>query len=95
VIQDELDLHGCNREEARALLAAFLAASLKHGLRCVRVIHGKGHGSPGREAVLRRLVRGWLAQKIEVLAYCQAKPQDGGEGAVIVLLRTQRQGRAP
>ena len=95
VIQDELDLHGCNREEARTLLAAFLAGAIKHGLRCVRVIHGKGHGSPGREAVLRRLVRGWLAQKIEVLAYCQAKPQDGGEGAVIVLLRTQRKGHAP
>ena len=90
VIQDEIDLHGCNRDAARTHLAAFVAASLRQGLRCVRVIHGKGHGSPGREAVLRRLVRGWLAQKIEVLAYCQAKPQDGGEGAVLVLLKTQR-----
>ncbi|HEX9195886.1 MAG TPA: Smr/MutS family protein, partial [Azonexus sp.] len=70
--------------------AGFLAQSLRHGVRCVRIIHGKGLGSPGREAVLRRLVRGWLMQKIETLAYCQAKPQDGGEGAVIVLLRTQK-----
>ena len=38
----------------------------------------------------RRLVRGWLVQKNEILAFCQAKPQDGGEGAVVVLLRTQR-----
>lgn len=90
VIQDEIDLHGLNREEARTLLAGFLANSLKHGIRCVRVIHGKGLGSPGKQAVLRRLVRGWLMQKSEILAYCQAKPQDGGEGAVIVLLRSQR-----
>ena len=90
VIQNEVDLHGLNREQARELLASFLADSLKHGVRCVRIIHGKGLGSPGREAVLRRLVRGWLMQKIEILAYCQAKPQDGGEGAVIVLLRTQK-----
>ena len=89
-IQDEIDLHGLNREEARDHLAAFLTQSLKYGRRCVRIVHGKGHGSPGREAVLRRLVRGWLVQKNEILAYCQAKPQDGGEGAVIVLLRTQR-----
>ena len=89
-IQDEIDLHGLNREEARDQLASFLAQSLKYGRRCVRIVHGKGHGSPGREAVLRRLVRGWLVQKNEILAYCQAKPQDGGEGAVVVLLHTQR-----
>ncbi|MFZ1445006.1 MAG: Smr/MutS family protein, partial [Candidatus Dechloromonas phosphoritropha] len=94
-VQDEIDLHGLNRDEARSNLAAFLAKSLKQGRRCVRIVHGKGHGSPGREAVLRRLVRGWLVQKSEVLAYCQAKPQDGGEGAVIVLLRTQRKPASP
>jgi len=90
VIQDEIDLHGLNREEARSQLGTFLANSLKHGTRCIRIIHGKGLGSPGKQAVLRRLVRGWLMQKSEILAYCQAKPQDGGEGAVIVLLRSQR-----
>ena len=90
VIQDEIDLHGLNRDEARALLAAFLAGALKHGVRCVRIVHGKGLGSPGKQAVLRRLVRGWLMQRDEILAYCQAKPQDGGEGAVVVLLRSQR-----
>ena len=90
VIQDEIDLHGLNREQARHALASFLAHALRHGVRCVRIIHGKGLGSPGKEAILRRLVRGWLMQKIETLAYCQANPQDGGEGAVIVLLRTQR-----
>ena len=95
VIQDETDLHGLNREEARALLANFLARSLKRGVRCVRIIHGKGLGSPGKQAVLRQLVRGWLMQRNEILAYCQAKPQDGGEGAVIVLLSTQRKAAPP
>lgn len=90
VIQDEIDLHGLNRDEARALLAAFLADCLQHGRRCVRVIHGKGHGSPQKLSVLRQLVRGWLAQRDEILAYCQARPHDGGEGALIVLLRAPK-----
>lgn len=90
VTQAELDLHGLNRDEARHQLAIFLAECLHHGQRCVRVIHGKGHGSPQKLSILRQLVRGWLAQRIEVLAYCQAKPQDGGEGALIVLLRATK-----
>jgi DNA-nicking Smr family endonuclease len=90
VLQDEIDLHGLNRDEARQLLAAFLAECLHHGKRCVRVVHGKGLGSPQKTSILRQLVRGWLAQRQEVLAYCQAKPPDGGEGALIVLLRNQK-----
>ena len=90
VTQDEIDLHGLNRDEARHALAAFLAACLHHGKRCVRVVHGKGLSSPQKTSVLRQLVRGWLAQRQEVLAYCQAKPPDGGEGALIVLLRNQK-----
>lgn len=90
VTQDEIDLHGLNRDEARHQLATFLAACLHHGKRCVRVVHGKGLGSPQKTSILRQLVRGWLAQRQEVLAYCQAKPPDGGEGALIVLLRNQK-----
>ena len=71
-------------------MSHFLADCLHQGKRCVRVIHGKGHGSPQKLSVLRQLVRGWLAQRIEVLAYCQAKPQDGGEGALIVLLHAAK-----
>lgn len=94
VIQDEVDLHGLNRDEARHLLASFLAASLHHGKRCVRVIHGKGLSSPQKISILRQLVRGWLMQRIEVLAYCQALPPDGGEGALILLLRSPKKQRA-
>lgn len=90
VIQDEIDLHGQNRDEARLLLATFIAQALQEGVRCVRVVHGKGLRSPGKQAILRQLVRGWLMQKNEVLAYCQARPQDGGEGALIALLRSAR-----
>lgn len=90
VIQGEIDLHGLNRDEARHQLAGFLAHCIDHGQRCVRVIHGKGLGSPQKQSILRQLVRGWLAQRIEVLAYCQAKPHDGGEGALIVLLKAKK-----
>lgn len=87
VVQAELDLHGCTRDEARAELAAFLADCLRQGLRCVRVIHGKGLGSRNREPVLKAKVAGWLAQRESVLAFCEAPPRDGGGGAVLVLLR--------
>ena len=93
VIQSEVDLHGLNRDQARQLLAAFLADCLQQGRRCVRIIHGKGHGSPQKLSILRQLVRGWLAQRDEVLAYCQARPQDGGEGALIALLRSPKKTR--
>lgn len=90
VVQDEIDLHGLNREEARQLLAGFLAENIRRGRRCVRVVHGKGLGSPQKISILRQLVRGWLMQRDEVLAYSQARPQDGGEGALVVLLRAQK-----
>ncbi|AKJ28045.1 Smr/MutS family protein [Caldimonas brevitalea] len=87
VIQAQIDLHGLRREEAREQLAEFLREAVRHGLRCVRVIHGKGNGSPGREPVLKTKVRGWLVQKEEVIAYVQARASDGGNGALVVLLR--------
>jgi len=69
------------------LTAAFLAHSIRNGLRCVRIVHGKGLSSPNREPVLKKKLSGWLAQRDEVLAYCQAPPTEGGGGAVLVLLR--------
>jgi len=87
VIQNQLDLHGFDRHEAREALAGFLASCTKRGLRCVRVIHGKGLGSKNREPVLKVKVKHWLTQRDEVLAYCQARPVDGGSGALVVLLK--------
>lgn len=85
-IQSQLDLHGLRSDEARAHLSQFIRESHKNGLRCLRVIHGKGHGSPGKTPVLKNRVHGWLIQKNEVLAFVQAKPADGGAGALVVLL---------
>ena len=87
VIQRELDLHGLDRHEARDAVADFLAGCVKRGVRCVRVIHGKGLGSKNREPVLKTKVKHWLTQRDEVLAYCQARPVDGGSGALVVLLK--------
>jgi DNA-nicking Smr family endonuclease len=86
-VQAALDLHGMNRETARHHVALFLAECRKHNHRCVRIVHGKGLGSPHREPVLKKLVQGWLTQRQEVLAFCQARPAEGGAGAVVVLLR--------
>ena len=87
VIQDEFDLHGMRRDEARQALADFLREVTRRGLRCIRVVHGKGLGSVNKEPVLKGMVHKWLVQKEEVIAFCQAKAVDGGSGAVIVLLK--------
>jgi len=89
VTQDELDLHGLRSEEARQLLVAFLNEALARGLRCVRIVHGKGLRSENRVPVLKRKVGNWLAQRDEVLAFVQARPEDGGSGAVVVLLKVK------
>lgn len=89
-LQRELDLHGLRTDEARESLGQFLRDAHKQGIRCVRVVHGKGLGSPGRSPVLKSRVQSWLVQKNEVLAFVQARGDEGGAGAVVVLLRSQR-----
>lgn len=88
-IQRQLDLHGLRRDDAREALGQFIREAHKHGIRCVRVIHGKGLGSPGKAPILKSRVHSWLVQKNEVLAFVQAKPADGGAGALVVLLSGQ------
>lgn len=88
VIQNQLDLHGLRRDEAREALGEFLRQARRRGQRCVRIVHGKGLGSVNKEPVLKQKVRNWLAQKEEVIAFCQARPADGGSGALIVLLQS-------
>jgi DNA-nicking Smr family endonuclease len=86
-IEDELDLHGYTRDLARRLVDAFLRRANKNGVRCVRIIHGVGYGSAGGEPVLRGMVHSWLVQTNEVVAFCVANRSDGGNGALVVLLR--------
>jgi len=85
-VQAELDLHWHTSDQAHTALALFLAEARSRGWRCVRVIHGKGLSSPNREPVLKGRVRRWLARRNEVLGYCEAPPNGGGSGAVLVLL---------
>jgi DNA-nicking Smr family endonuclease len=86
-IQRQLDLHGLRVDEAREALGQFIRLAHRTGIRCVRVVHGKGLGSPGRTPVLKGRVQRWLVQKKEVLAFVQARPADGGAGALVVLLQ--------
>jgi DNA-nicking Smr family endonuclease len=87
VVQDDLDLHGMNRIEAAESVAAFLRNSSLKGLRCERIVHGKGLGSRNREPVLKSKLRGWLEPRDEVLGFCQAPNHHGGSGALLVLLK--------
>jgi DNA-nicking Smr family endonuclease len=87
VVQAAIDLHGLVADEARLYVAEFLTSCKKRGVRCVRIIHGKGLGSKNREPVLKHKLRGWLMQRDEVIAYAQARQTDDGSGAVIVLLK--------
>lgn len=87
VVQAAIDLHGLISDEARLYVATFLNDCKKRGLRCVRIVHGKGLGSRNKEPVLKHKLRGWLMQRDEVIAYAQARKSDGGGGAVIVLIK--------
>jgi DNA-nicking Smr family endonuclease len=87
VVEDSLDLHGMNRTQAAEAVALFLRRCTRRGVRCVRIVHGKGLGSRNREPVLKGKLRKWLALRDEVLAFCQAPAGDGGSGAALVLLK--------
>jgi len=87
-VQDSLDLHGLNSDAARKLLLEFLRDALRHGLRCVCVIHGKGWHTDGGEGILKTRTRHWLTQCAEVLAFCEPPLHEGGGGAVWVLLKS-------
>jgi DNA-nicking Smr family endonuclease len=88
-LQGEIDLHGLRIDEARVALTEFVQAAQRRGWRCVRVVHGKGLGSPGKTPVLKQRVLRWLVQKHSVLAFVQAPAPQGGAGALLVLLKGQ------
>ena len=87
-----LDLHGCHVEAARQRVAWLLqqpASGRYPGEAvCVRIIHGQGYNSPHGQSKLKHLLSIWLPQSARVLAFCPARPADGGQGAMYVLLRS-------
>lgn len=89
-VEAEVDLHGLGRLAARDALREFLADSLARGLRCVRVVHGKGRRSGPGGPVLKHAVVHWLRRYEVVAAFASARPVDGGTGALYVLLAPAR-----
>jgi len=88
-IEAEIDLHGLARHAAHESLRLFLGTALAQGLRCVRVIHGKGLRTGAGGPVLRHSVADWLSRVEHVLAFTSARPADGGTGALYVLLEAR------
>ncbi|MGA9524436.1 MAG: Smr/MutS family protein [Myxococcaceae bacterium] len=90
-VQGTLDLHGMVRVDAKKALEDFILTSRRAGKRCVLVVHGRGLHSDDQIPVLKESVQVWLSRgrvAREVIAFCSARPQDGGAGAVYVLLRS-------
>ena len=84
----ELDLHGFTRAEAQLEMSRFIKSARERDIRCVRIIHGKGYGSSNKGPKLKPMVNQWLQMRSEILAFCSARPIDGGTGAVYVLLKS-------
>lgn len=85
-----LDLHGLRADDARNALCQFIDQQTHNANRCLLIIHGKGSRF-GEEPVLKNHVNHWLQQLPQVLAFHSALPRDGGNGAVYVLLKRQRE----
>lgn len=88
-ISDEIDLHHYTVDQARSLLAEFLRVCRAGPQTCVRIVHGKGFGSPHQRPRLKGMVNFWLKQDARVLAFYSALEKDGGTGAVYVYLKSQ------
>jgi len=88
-----VDLHGFSVDAAREELYSFIADAKRRSLRSLIVVHGKAYTDPGRPALLKSYVTDWLQQIDGVLAFCSAQPQDGGSGALYVLLKRQSEAR--
>lgn len=89
-VEDELDLHGYTSVEAKAAIYEFIEYCKQQHKRCIRIIHGKGYRSQEKIPVLKTYVAHWLPQHNDVMAFCSARPEDGGTGALYVILKVVR-----
>ncbi len=86
-VQDEIDLHQMNLAAAQAFIVMFLAEARQSGIRCVRIVHGKGLRSRAAGPVLKGMTDRMLRRRDDVIAFASARPAQGGTGAVVVLLK--------
>ncbi len=79
---EAVDLHGCTVEQARAAVLEIIQIARSNNQNVIKIVHGKGE-----QGVLKTYVNGWLRQHREVLAFVSAPENQGGTGAVLVLLK--------
>lgn len=86
-IATELDLHGFTVTQAFQAFKSFIEYCQSNHYRCVRIIHGKGQRQTTGAPILKNKINCWLREMPEVLAFHSAKRNDGGAGAMYVLLK--------
>ncbi len=79
---EAVDLHGCTVEQARSAVLQIIEMARAENQNVIKIVHGKGP-----QAILKTYVNSWLRQHREVLAFVSAPPDQGGTGAVLVLLK--------
>ena len=86
-VEDTLDLHQKNKEQAAIELARFFEEAYENEKRCVCIIHGKGNRSNQSQPILKNLINHWLQDINIILGFCSCPPGMGDTGAVLVLLK--------
>lgn len=87
-VQDELDLHNYLLEDAVKASRDFISQSIKRGLKKIRIVTGKGLHSPNGEAVIRPAVISVVKASKQIREYdLNPRPEDGGSGAMIIILK--------
>ncbi|MGI2258334.1 DNA endonuclease SmrA [Shewanella sp. GXUN23E] len=81
-----LDLRAMKLRDARETLVRGLLAAFEREERCVLLIHGKGAGNRPFPALIKSAVNNWLPQLDEVMAFHSAIKEEGGNGALYVML---------
>lgn len=85
--REECDLHGETIADAQDLLRGQIADCRAQGCPCMLVVCGRGLHSKDGRPILRPAVCKFLYDHSDVLACCEARTRDGGDGALYVLLK--------
>ncbi|MFB2538886.1 Smr/MutS family protein [Acinetobacter sp. c3-l95] len=82
---EAVDLHGCTVEQAREAVLQIIQMAHQDLQNVIKIVHGKG-----KDGVLKSYVNTWLRQHPQVLAFVSAPIDQGGTGAVLVLLKRRK-----